>query len=247
MLSDWPWALLLILISPAVGSFLGLVVDRLIRQVPVLWQVSHCSTCDARLIWRDLVPILSALHLRGRCRVCGAEFPGFLLRIEIAALLAALLAVATVPGAVELWLTAAMLWCLIALFYCDLVAFRLPDVLTLALFLFALAYASLTRSILDGLMGAAIGMAAFWLIRLGYQYLRGREGLGLGDVKLMAGIGAAVGALEIPVVTLIAAVLAIGVTVFQASSRKALPESGEKLPFGSYLCGAAAVVILAWT
>ena len=241
---DWPWALLLVLISPAVGSFLGVVVDRLIREVPVLWAPSSCTDCGARLRWQEMLPIFSALRLRGRCARCGAAFPAYLLRIEIAAFLAALLVVALVPGTAQMWATALVLWCLIALFYCDLEAFRLPDPLTAALFLVAMVYAALTHGVWDGLIGAICGVVAFALTRWAYQMWRGQEGLGLGDVKLMAGIGAAAGWAAIPVVTLIAAVMALGVAAMQGYQSKSLPSGGERLPFGSYLCGAAVIVIL---
>ncbi len=246
MSPDWPWALLLVLISPAVGSFLGVVVDRLTRKVPVLWQPSSCTACGMRLAWRDMVPVLSALSLRQRCRGCGAPIPGHLMRIEIAAILAALLAVALVPDLLQMWLIAALLWCLIALFYCDLLVCRLPDPLNLTLLILALVLAAITpgRGLLDGLLGAIIGTGAFWLMRWAYLRLRGREGLGLGDVKLMAGIGAAVGAVLIPVVTLIAALLALAVIALQSLKARRAPDADLALPFGSYLCAAAAIVML---
>ena len=142
-------------------------------------------------------------------------------------------------------MTALLFWCLIALFYSDLVAFRLPDPLTLALLLIGLALAVLQDTVRDGLLGALVGVTAFWLIRLAYQIWRGREGLGLGDVKLMAGIGATVGWAGLPVVTLIAALMALGVALAQAAFSKNLPDARTKLPFGSFLCGAAGIVMLA--
>ena len=243
MTSDWPWALLLVLISPAVGSFLGVVVDRLLRRVPVLMPASTCSKCSVRLAWRDMVPVLSAVRLGGRCRSCDAPFPGYLMRIEIGSMLAALIVVAWVPGVLQMWVSAAVLWCLIGLFYSDLIGFRLPDPLTGALLLLGMLYAGITHGVQAGVIGAVVGVGAFWLIRWGYFQWRGKEGLGLGDVKLMAGLGAIVGWSMIPLLTLVAAGLALVITLLAASRTKERIHPGRILPFGSYLCVAGAIVM----
>lgn len=245
MQSIWPYQLLLILIAPAVGSFLGVLVERLPRGQSVMGR-SRCDGCDTPLRSVDLVPVISALMLRGRCRSCGAKFPGHLLRIEIAALAAGILVALTPSDPLSMFLTAAYLWCLIALFYCDLLWFRLPDQLTGALFVLGLALAMLDpwRGWVDGLLSAAVASGAFLAIRIGYRALRGREGLGLGDVKLMAGIGAAVGWAMVPVVTLLAALLGLSVVAARAVQDRTLPKGSQRLPLGTYLCAATAMLLL---
>jgi len=245
MTNDWPWALLVLLIAPAVGSFLGVLVDRLPRGQSLL-APSACATCKTRLRWADMVPLLSAIALRGRCRTCGAAFPGHLIRIEFAALLSALVAVMLVPGAGQLWLHVAFLWCLIGLFYADLLFFRLPDFLTGALFLLGMALATTdpARGWVDGLLSAAVAAGAFWAIRFGYFRWRGRHGLGLGDVKLMAGIGAALGWQTVPLVTLAAAALALVVVGVEALRGGQRPKADTYLPFGSYLTASAAILAM---
>lgn len=244
--NDWPLALFLLLASPAVGSFLGVLVDRLPYGVAGLTRPSQCARCNARIAWRDLVPVLSAVSLRGRCRICGTAIPSHLLRIEVAAMLAALAAVALTDTTVEMWLKAALLWCLIALFYGDLLHFRLPDALTITLLLLGLllAWGEPARGLADGVVSAIAAAAAFWLIRRGYRRWRGREGLGLGDVKLMAGVGAAVGWALVPVVTLLAAGLALAVIALEAAIRKSAPGADTRLPFGSYLAAATAMILM---
>ncbi|MCG6901827.1 MAG: A24 family peptidase [Rhodobacter sp.] len=247
MSDDWPQALFLLLVSPAVGSFLGVLVDRLpSRGIRALLQPSRCATCTAALAWRDMVPVFSTMVLGGRCRVCGTTIPGHLLRIEIAALLAGLVAVLLTRSSAEMWLTAALFWCLIALFYTDLLQFRLPDALTLTLFVLGLAMAWLDpeRGLANGLFSAAIAVTAFWVIRTGYFQWRGREGLGLGDVKLMAGIGAALGWALVPVVTLVAAGMALTVVAVEAILRKTAPGADTRLPLGSYLCAATVLLLV---
>jgi len=241
----WPWQLFLILISPAVGSFLGVLAERLPRGQS-LWGRSRCAGCGANLRAVDLVPVLSALVLLGRCRHCGAGIPGHLLRIEVAALGAGALAAFSGAALLEMVLLAAFLWCLIALFYCDLLFFRLPDHLTAGLFAVGMALALVDpwRGMLDGLISAVVASVAFLAIRIGYRALRGREGLGLGDVKLMAGIGAALGWALLPVVTLLAALLGLGVVAAQAAREGALPHGTTRLPLGTYLCAASALLII---
>ena len=245
-MSDLAWGLFVILLAPAVGSFLGVLVDRLAVGKGVVLAPSSCAACGARLRWRDMVPVLSFVALGGRCRDCGAAIPGHLMRIEIAALLAALLAVALIPEPLPMALGAVFLWLLTALFYSDLLHFRLPDPLTGALLAAGLMLAALdpARGVMHGCLSAAIAAGAFWGIRWAYRALRHREGLGLGDVKLMAGIGAALGWQAVPYVALLAGVLALLVAGLEAARTRCAPNGTQKLPFGSYLSAAAAVIFL---
>ncbi len=243
MTGDWPVILFVLLAGPAVGSFLGAVVDRL-PEGRSLWSPSTCAACGTRLGPRDLVPILSAL--RGRCRHCGTAIPAHLLRIEIAALGASALAVALAGSPAMTLVLAAFLWCLVGLFYADLLHFRLPDVLTGALFIsgVALALASPGRTVPEALATAAAGMLVFWLLREGYRRFRGREGLGLGDVKMMAGLGAGLGPEALPLAVLAAAVLALLVAFAEAwrGGRRMNPQA--RLPFGAWLSGGAVLALL---
>ena len=244
MPTDWIWVALLILVSPAVGSFLGVLVDRLPAGQDVLAAQSRCAACGSRLAWRDMVPIVTRLRLGGRCRSCGAGIPGHLLRIEIAALASSLAAVALVPDAGVMWLGAAYLWCLIALFYSDLLHLRLPDVLTAALLALGLWLALLdpARGLAEAVLSAAAASGAFLLMRYAYQALRRREGLGLGDVKIMAGIAAGLGWQAVPFVVLVAALMALAVIALQALAARTLPAGDARVPFGSYLAAAAGLL-----
>jgi leader peptidase (prepilin peptidase)/N-methyltransferase len=243
---DWAVGLFLILVSPAVGSFLGVLVDRLPQGQDVLTRASRCATCGARLRWSDMVPIASALLRGGRCRDCGAPIPAHLLRIELAAVVAAVIAVVLGQGPVHMVVLAGFLWCLVALFYCDLGSFRLPDALTaaLALFGFGLAVLDPARGALDGLISAVFASGAFLAIRWGYRLVRKRDGLGLGDVKMMAGIGAGLGWSMVPTTTLLAASLALAVTALEALRSRRAPDPAQPLPFGCYLAGGAVLTLL---
>lgn len=239
-------AAFLILLGPVAGSFLAAWADRLPRGESIVHPPSRCRSCDARIGWRDLVPVVSWLGLGGKCRTCGAPIPRRLLIAEIAGLALSVLAVWTAPASAQMALTALWLWILMGLVMCDLAAFRLPDALTGGLLLTGLGLAWLDplQGLVEGLIGAALGAGAFWLIRLGYKSLRGQEGLGLGDVKLMAGIGAGLGAAALPVVALLAALSALawsGITAIRSGQH---PQASQEIPFGAYLAGAAALLSL---
>ena len=241
-----PLAFFLILSGAAVGSFMAAWADRLPRGDSVVSEPSRCRRCGTRISWRDKMPILSWLILGGKCRTCETAIPKRLFYAEISG---ASLAIAAIWGAqspLHMVLGALFLWLLLGLVMCDLAAFRLPNALTGLLFVtgLGLAWENPFRAPLDGLIGAAAGAGAFLLIRVVYQKLRGREGLGLGDVKLMGGIGAALGVTALPVVALIAAMAAMLVAILVGWRKGERPGSTEEIPFGAYLAGAAGLWFL---
>src|SRR5216683_2211775 len=133
------WALLLV--APFVGSFLGVIVRRLPDGMPIAWTRSHCDWCGVPLRARDLVPILSWLAAKGRCRYCshtlGWDYPG----IELGAVAVALAAV-LVDGGQGAWLDCLLGWWLITLGWIDIRRWLLPDALTLPLVIAGLAAAA---------------------------------------------------------------------------------------------------------
>lgn len=241
-----PLAFFLILTGAAMGSFLAAWADRLPRDESIVGPRSRCRSCGVRIGAGDMVPVLSWLWLGGKCRSCGVHIPKRLFYTEVAGMALAVLAVWVAQSPLHMVLGALWLWLLMGLVLCDLAAFRLPDGLTGPLFLTGLlmAWEDPGRDLWGALVGAAIGAGAFLALRIGYRMLRGREGLGLGDVKLMAGIGAGLGAMALPIVTLVAAVLAMGMAGVMALWRGARPEGDLAIAFGAYLAAAAGLVWL---
>ncbi|MEP2716388.1 prepilin peptidase [Pseudophaeobacter sp.] len=240
----------LLLLAPAIGSFLGVLVDRLPRGEDVLWRRSQCRSCAAALAPWELLPILSFCASGGRCRHCGAAIPAWALYLEIAALGVAVLALAAGGGLGAVLFSCLFLWGLLALALCDLLWLRLPDPLTAGLFLVVLIWAGSAglQALGFALLGAGLGLGSFYALRWGYQHLRGREGLGLGDVKLMAALGGFAGPLDLPLLVLIAALTALGgggiAHLRRPEQASATGLAQQPLPFGAALCAAAALLWL---
>lgn len=235
MVPDW----VVYLIAPFIGSFLGVLIRRLPADLPVGNARSRCDHCATPLGPRDLVPLASWLLARGRCRHCGAPIGEFYPLVELAALAVAVWA-GTLDAGAALWLDCLLGWGLLTLAWIDAETFLLPDVLTLPLILIGLGAAWLLQwpPIVDSAAGAAVGYVAFRLVALAYRWVRGRDGLGGGDAKLLAVAGAWLGWQALGNVVLGAALA--GILWFVATrpagrSDEQPVEGPRELPFGPAL------------
>jgi len=223
------------------GSFLNVCIARIPRGMSVVTPPSHCFACGARVLARDNVPILSYILLGGRCRHCGAKFSARHAAIE--ALMAGLsvlifwcfaldapglpLGVRVARFAVYFAFSAV----LVVLTFIDLDTKRLPDRITLpsvAVF-FLGGFATGDVAWLERAIGAAAGYAVVRLIADAYYYSTGREGLGLGDGKLLAAMGALLGWKALPPIVFSASFIGImvSVPVLLAQRRKRPTTSAE--------------------
>jgi leader peptidase (prepilin peptidase)/N-methyltransferase len=193
---------------------------------------------------RDLVPILSWLTVGARCRYCKQPLGWFYPGVELAALAVALAAV-LLDGGQRAWLDCLLGWWLLDLGWIDLRSWLLPDALTLPLIIAGLAAAFLLSpdQLTDRALGAALGYLSLIAIAALYRALRGREGLGGGDAKLLAASGAWLGAAALPQVVLFAALSALAAA---ACLRPAGIRLGihSALPFGPFLALATWVLWL---
>ena len=232
-----------IIVSPIVGSFLGVLVRRLPAGRPVAWARSACETCGHALSPRELLPVASFLWQRGRCRHCGGRIAPAHLAIELAAVAVALSAVTFDRDAADLWADCVLGWVLLALAWIDWTDLRLPDGLTLPLVLAGLAATVLLdpAAITDHAVAAALGYAALRLLALAYRAWRGRDGLGAGDAKLLAAAGAWVGVAGLGPTVLLAALAGFGVAVIRGGGLRAT----TVIPFGTCLALGCWIVRLA--
>ena len=237
----WIWP---VIAAPFVGSFLGTLVLRLPAGEPIAWSRSVCRHCGHTLGVRDLAPLLSWLTLGGRCRYCSASLGAFYPAMELAAVAIALWAVAALPPHL-VWVGSMLGWALLGAAVLDLRLLVLPDLLVLPLIPagIALHWAVAPESWIDHAAGAAAGFGVFVAIGLIYRMLRGRDGLGFGDAKLLAAAGAWVSWTGLPSVVFLAALFGLG-GVLAATLVRRRPDASREIPFGPCLALAAWVVWL---
>jgi len=240
---NWVWMMLPL--GACVGSFLGVLVYRLPKKMSPWVGRSVCEVCAAPLQGRDMVPVLSFLWLRGRCRACGGRLRWELLVFEFLGAMLGVAAALLFPMPEPALCAAVLGWGLLALAWIDARHFILPDVLTLPLLAFGLGMTAWLRpdSLGDHAVGAVVGYVAFVGINVVYKKRRQRDGLGRGDAKLLALAGAWAGWQVLPWVVLGAALLGV-VYVLVCSVVSGQKMSGStRLPFGAFL---APVIFVAY-
>ncbi len=226
----------LLVVAPFIGSFLGVVILRDADFTRIAKGRSQCERCGAELKFRDLVPIVSWLALRARCRTCGARLSTFYPAVELASAVVVVWA-ATVQQGWLLVSSALFGWVLIALSWIDMRTLRLPDSLTLPLLLLGLSFAPVfdPENWIGHFVGAATSFTVFAALTVLYRRIRGVEGLGLGDAKLAAALGAFVSWVGMPGTVFMAAMLALLNVLVRALIGKPVGPA-EAIPFGPFLC-----------
>ena len=221
-----------------IGSFLNVCIHRLPLRMSLSSPPSRCASCNTPVAWRDNVPVLSYLLLGGRCRHCRAGISIVYPIVEIVTMAMFLVHVwvfgLTALGAVRLLFACAML----VLFFIDLEHQILPNVITLPGVAAGLVASwFLPPFIWSSLAGALLGGGVLWAIAEIYMRVRGIEGMGMGDVKMLGMIGAFLGA-PLMGLTLVLASFAGALTgvALMAGGRGDLQ---RKLPFGTFLAAAA--------
>lgn len=231
------------------GSFLNVLIVRLPRRESIVTPSSHCRRCKVPIRAQDNIPVLSWFLLRGKCRHCDNKISWRYPAVEFS-LGALWLICALVFGPTLLGLRAAVLcFFLLGLFVTDLETLLLPDRLTyLGIVLGIIISAFVADDILPGieasLLGAAVGAALLLLIAGAYYLIRRQQGLGMGDVKLLALIGAFLGMQQVLLVFFVATVTAaLGALLWFLSRKSARGWLQQPLPFGSFLCVAGVYAI----
>ena len=228
-----------LLLGAIVGSFLATVLIRWPQGRSVIAGRSRCDSCGKPLGPGELVPILSYAALHGKCRACGASIDRRHFAVELAAATLGLVALVAHPLPLAAITLGLGLW-LLLLALLDLEHQWLPDRLTLPLVPLGLAaaWAGFGPPLIERAIGAAAGWAVLFLIALAYRRLRGREGMGGGDPKLLAGIGAWVGALQLPFVLLGAGLLGLA-AILLMRLRGEQVSATTRLPLGTLMAVAA--------
>lgn len=237
-------AAILGVVGAVVGSFVSLVSVRLPAGRPIALARSACASCGAVLGPVELVPLLSFMLQRGRCRRCSAAIAWRDPAVEAAAAAIGVIAALAVADPRAAAAVAALGWALLLLALLDAEHFWLPSAVTLPLVAAGLGVTAWLAP--DESAGHAIGAAAGYLslasVAAAYKAIRGRVGLGGGDAKLFAASGAWLGWAALPLVLLAAALS--GIVVALLLWRRGITAT-TRLPFGVFLAAATWIVALA--
>jgi leader peptidase (prepilin peptidase)/N-methyltransferase len=245
---------LLILVAIAgliVGSFLNVCIYRLPRRESINWPSSHCTACNRPLSWYENIPVVSWLALRGRCRTCGAGISPMYPLVEVAT------AVVFVGGVLVYGLTPLMAvrvlfaCSLIVLFVIDLQHRILPNVITLpGIVIGFIASLFLPPGWQRSLIGILAGGGVLFALAEIYYRTRGVEGLGMGDVKMLAMIGAFLGwphmLLALMVASFSGSAVGLAVIVSRRGGMQAALPFGTFLALGAIVAAVAGDAILTW-
>lgn len=261
--------LLAALLGLVLGSFLNVVIHRLPIMLERLWQRqceeltgpsptaatpakpfnlvhpgSHCPHCNHRIRALENIPLLSFLWLRGKCAACGKaiawRYPAVELLTGMLSLAVAWHLGMTPAAFAALFLT----WALIALAFIDYDRQILPDDITLPLLWTGLLLnvVGVFVPLSSAVIGAAAGYGSLWLVYQGFRLATGKEGMGFGDFKLFAALGAWLGWQQLPLIILLASFLGtvVGIVFIACFGRdRRLP-----IPFGPFLCVAGWVALM---
>jgi len=217
-----------------IGSFLNVCIGRLPPGESVVLPSSRCPSCRTGILWYDNIPVLSYLRLKGRCRACHVRISPRYPAVEV------ITSLAFVIQGLWFWTEPVMLVdrlvftsMLIVLFGTDLDTQRLPNVLTLpGIVIGAVFSVWVPPGLAASLLGAAAGAGVLLAVRWGWKRATGVDGMGLGDVKMLAMIGAFLGWRQVGIVLFIASLSgAIVGIALAASGRRSL---SAKLPFGTF-------------
>ena len=258
--------LVCLLLGLAVGSFLNVVIHRLPKMMEAEWQAqaaelrgqalapaprydlvaprSHCPACNHAISAQENIPLLSWIYLRGRCSACrtriSARYPAVELLTGILSTLVAWRFGPTIACAGALLLA----WSLVALAFIDFDTTLLPDSITLPLVWAGLAF-NLTGTFAPlsvAVIGAMAGYLTLWSVYWLFKLATGKEGMGYGDFKLLAALGAFLGWQMLPLIVLassvVGAVFGIALIILARRGREV------PMPFGPYLACAGFIALI---
>ncbi len=222
------------------GSFSNVCIYRLPNNAVLAKNRSFCPECKNKINWFDNIPLLSFIFLKGKCRQCNKPIS---FQYFIVELLAAISFV-VIFHAFDLSTTTLLLLCLsiffIIIFFIDLKHFIIPNELTFPLMIIGFLKSfdpNLNQTIfpnyINSLIGGALGYSVIWLIIFFYKKIRNKEGMGLGDAKLMAAIGFWFGWISIPFTMFISSLIAL-ILVIPSIINKSKKMSSQ-IPFGPYI------------
>lgn len=263
---------LVFIISLMVGSFLNVVIYRLPIMMERSWQQefqnyfqstqqstsidenlerfdlvkpdSTCPNCGHRIRAWENIPVISWLMLRGKCAKCSAAISIRYPLVELGTALLSVWVASFFGFGVASLVAVVVTWMLIAMTFIDIDKMLLPDELTLPLLwlglIISLGEVFVTPA--DAIIGAAAGYLSLWSVYWGFKLLTGKEGMGYGDFKLLAALGAFTGWQGLPTIVILSSLVGavVGITLILLKKN----ESSQAIPFGPYLAVAGWMTLM---
>lgn len=259
---DWIWFVYVGLMGACLGSFANVVIYRLPRGESVVRPRSRCGSCGTPISFRHNIPVLSWFLLRGKCASCGARYSFRYPAVEMLMAVLFMVAYLEMGWSWTLLESLIFIFSLVTVSFIDLDHMILPDTFTLSGIVIGLLGALLNpeREFLDSVYGVLLGGGFLWAIAYLYFVVRKREGMGGGDIKLLAWAGAVLGWKAVPFIILVASLLGsvvgIGMALLatrgrsseSATENEAVADDSEvasfAIPFGPFLALGALLYLL---
>lgn len=268
LLSTTPWFFYTTvgLLGLCVGSFLNVVIYRLPKMMEIQWKqecslllhpeqtlapadkfnlmtpVSSCPHCQHEIRWYENIPLISWLCLRGKCGSCRAPISARYPMVELITMLASLMVAYSFGPTLTTVAGLMFTWVLVALTGIDFDTQLLPDSLTLPLAGLGLLVNTqqLFVSASTAIWGYTLGFMSLWIVYIIFKVVTGKEGMGYGDFKLLAALGAWLGPLMLPLIILISSLLGaiIGIVLLK------IKKENQPFAFGPYLAIAGWIALI---
>ena len=228
------------------GSFANVCIHRLPKNKQVIIGRSFCPKCKRKINWYDNLPLFSFLILKMKCRNCNKKISPRYFIVELLTGITFLIIFLSFNSLVTLIFLCVLSLILIMIFFIDLENFIIPDVLNFSIMFIALLKnflpnlnTSFIQEINQSIIGGIVGYLSIWIIIFLYKTIKKIDGMGLGDAKLMAGIGLLFGWQSIPFVLFISSVLGLIFVIPSLLSKKKNMRS--EIPFGPFIIASSIV------
>ena len=222
------------------GSFSNVCIHRIPENISVVTGRSHCPNCRALIKWHDNIPLFSYFLLKAKCRDCSAKINIKYLLVELISAINFVVIFYFFGVSLTTLLFFILSICFVIIFFIDLKHFIIPNELTYPLMVIGLLKSfdpnlntTLFPNLVNSLIGGLFGYAIIWLIIFIYKKLRNKEGMGLGDAKLLSAIGFWFGWASIPFIIFFSSVIALLSVVPDIIKNK--KNLSSQIPFGPYI------------
>jgi len=234
------YSLLIFLFGVSLGSFANVCIYRLPRDKQIISGRSYCPRCKKKIKWYDNLPLISYIFLNAKCRNCDKSISVRYLIVELITGISFLLIFLSFKNLYTIVFLSTLILILIMIFFIDLENFIIPDSLNFLIMGLALVKnfipsfnTSLIHDINQSLIGGIIGYFSIWVIIFLYKTLKKIDGMGLGDAKLMAGIGLLFGWQSIPLVLFLSSILGLFFVIPSLLKKQKTMKS--EIPFGPFI------------